>query len=320
MPVRERNVGVVNEAVYLGVDGGGTKTEFVLIDQDLRVRSSWTGPSCYYFGTSMQLVRQVLQQGVDRVTKAAGVLPTELTRAFFALPGYGEASSDIVELNQIAGEVLRQSRYDCGNDTIAGWAGSLAGEDGVNVVAGTGSITYGEREGRTQRVGGWGEIFGDEGSAYWIAVRALNMFSRMSDGRALTGPLHHLLRTETGADPDLDLVSIVHDSWNGSRSRIAGLAKIVDVAAQSGDSAAAHILHTAGVELAEMVNATRVALGYEPSETCLVSYSGGVFNASSVRDAFNASLMPNCELRAPLHRPAVGAAIYAAKREGIQLS
>ena len=52
--------------------------------------------------------------------------------------------------------------------------GSLAGEDGINVISGTGSMTYGERQGLGHRVGGWGELFGDEGSAYWVATQGLN--------------------------------------------------------------------------------------------------------------------------------------------------
>ena len=72
---------------------------------------------------------------------------------------------------------------------VCGWAGSLAGEDGINVISGTGSMTYGERHGTGHRVGGWGELFGDEGSAYWIAAQGLNAFSRMSDGRLARGPL-----------------------------------------------------------------------------------------------------------------------------------
>ena len=68
--------------------------------------------------------------------------------------------------------------------------GRSAGEDGINIVAGTGSIGYGERRGKTARAGGWGEVFGDEGSAYWIAVQGLNVFTRMSDGRLPKGSLH----------------------------------------------------------------------------------------------------------------------------------
>ena len=84
--------------------------------------------------------------------------------------------------------MLGHDRYSCDNDMVCGWAGSLAGEDGINVISGTGSMTYGERQGVGHRVGGWGELFGDEGSAYWIAAQGLNAFTRMSDGRLPHGP------------------------------------------------------------------------------------------------------------------------------------
>jgi N-acetylglucosamine kinase-like BadF-type ATPase len=86
--------------------------------------------------------------------------------------------------------LLGNGRFACGNDMICGWAGSLGCEDGINIVAGTGSIGYGERQGESARVGGWGEAFGDEGSAHWIAIQGLALFSRMSDGRMARGPLY----------------------------------------------------------------------------------------------------------------------------------
>ncbi len=54
------------------------------------------------------------------------------------------------------------TEYTCNNDMVCGWAGSLAGSDGINVISGTGSMTHGERLGVGRRVGGWGELFGDE--------------------------------------------------------------------------------------------------------------------------------------------------------------
>ena len=71
---------------------------------------------------------------------------------------------------------------------------SLDVEADAPIVAGTGSIAYGEYAGRHARAGGWGDLFGDEGSAFWIAREGLRLFSRMSDGRAARGPLYDLLR------------------------------------------------------------------------------------------------------------------------------
>ncbi len=90
--------------------------------------------------------------------------------------------------------MLDAGRYRCGNDMVCSWAGSLACADGISVIAGTGSMAYGEYAGRQARCGGWGELIGDEGSAYWIAREGMNLFSRMSDGRVARGPLHRLVR------------------------------------------------------------------------------------------------------------------------------
>ena len=128
---------------------------------------------------------------------------------------------------------------------VCGWAGSLACEDGINVISGTGSMTYGERQGVGHRVGGWGELFGDEGSAYWIAAQGLNAFSRMSDGRLPHGPLHQLMKDRLQIAGDLDVVSVVIDTWKGNRSKIAALATTVCEAARTGDDMSAHILSTA---------------------------------------------------------------------------
>ena len=121
-------------------------------------------------------------------------------------------------LDAMPAEFLGHRRYRCGNDMVSTWAGSLAGEDGIGIVAGTGSIGYGEHAGRTARAGGWGELFSDEGSAYWIAIRGLNAFSRMSDGRIPRGPLHEILVRAFGLTEDLELCAYLASP---ARARLA---------------------------------------------------------------------------------------------------
>lgn len=162
---------------------------------------------------------------------------------------------------------------------------------------------------------GWGEVFGDEGSAYWISVRGLSAFSQMSDGRLPVGPLHGMLRERLDLKNDLDLVGLVLERWQGGRSEIAGLSRTVVEAASAGDKCAARIVTEAARELAQMVDVTRHRLEFGADETVPVSYSGGVFNADSIKGAFDealAGLYGGYELREPLYTPFVGAAIYAA--------
>ena len=305
--------------MYLGVDGGGTKTALCLVDEGGRLTAQAQAPSCYYFTEGIDLVGRVLRQGVNEVCEQAGVTAADIRYAFFGIPTYGEVSGDVAALDAIPAEVLGHDRYACDNDMVCGWAGSLGGLDGINVVSGTGSITYGEKEGKGARVGGWGELFGDEGSAHWIAIKGLNAFSRMSDGRLPRGPLHEALRTYLELAADLDLVDVVLNRWQGARSEIAALSRTVVKAAEAGDERAAEILSEAADELANLVDATRRILDFGAEEKVPVSYSGGVFNVRSIVDGFEAALEEHYdgyELREPLYTPVIGAAIYAAKLAG----
>lgn len=308
--------------MFLGVDGGGTKTAFCLVDQHGQVRGRAGAASSYYFSGGIDLVGRVLKEGVDAVCAAAGLAPADIDYAFFALPGYGEASGDLPVLDAAPRAVLGHDRYACDNDMVCGWAGSLGAVDGINVISGTGSMTYGERLGRGVRIGGWGELFGDEGSAYWIAIRGLNAFSRMSDGRLAEGPLAGVLRRHLEAASDLDVIDIVHNRWKGDRGLIAALSRQVAEAAALGDESAATVLAEAGRELALLVDVTRERLRFGPGETVPVSYSGGTFAATAVLEAFTTALdsaNTGYELRHPLYEPVIGAALYAAKLAGTPL-
>ncbi|WP_319433714.1 N-acetylglucosamine kinase [Mycobacterium sp. RTGN5] len=310
-------------ARYLGADGGGSKTAFALIDDAGHLIARATAPTSYYFNDGFEIVEKSLAQGVTDICTQAGITPAEIDAAFFGLPGYGEASGDIAALDAVPAGVLGHHRYSCDNDMVCGWAGSLAGEDGINVISGTGSMTYGERQGVGHRVGGWGELFGDEGSAYWIAAQALNTFSRMSDGRLPKGPLHGLMKERLQVTGDLDVVSLVIDTWKGNRSKIAALATTVCEAAEAGDEASSRVLSTAVDELVTLIETTRTLIGFTDQESVPVSYSGGMFSNEGFLRQFVTALQDTSakyDLNTPRLDPAVGGALYAAKHSGHPLS
>jgi N-acetylglucosamine kinase-like BadF-type ATPase len=320
-------------ARYLGVDGGGSKTAFALIDATGHVLARATAPTSYYFNTpahpaspahdGFDVVERVLAQGVADICGQTGTETSDIDAAFFGIPGYGEASADIEQLDAVPGRVLGHDRYSCDNDMVCGWAGSLAGEDGINVISGTGSMTYGERQGTGRRVGGWGELFGDEGSAYWVAAQGLNAFSRMSDGRLARGPLYELMKERLQISSDLDVVSLVIEKWGGNRGSIAALATTVCEAGRQEDAESAGILVAGADELATLIETTRVLIGFGNEEPVPVSYSGGMFSDEGFLALFRAALQrlpAKYDLHTPLLDPAVGAALYAAKHSGHPLT
>jgi N-acetylglucosamine kinase-like BadF-type ATPase len=311
--------------MYLGVDGGGTKTAFCLVTDDGRVAAALEAPTLYYLGKrdGIALVARALEDGVAEVCRVAGITPADIAYAFVALPAYGEVSADIPALDATPAVALGHQRYACGNDMVAGWAGSLGAADGINVVSGTGSICYGEHAGRRVRVGGWGELFGDEGSGHWIGLRGLQLFSQMSDGRRPAGPLLDVMRHHFSVVSDLDVVAITMGEWKGDRRRVAALSTVVADAAGRGDEQAQAILDEAAAELVSLVDTARRALAYEVGEPVAVSHSGGVFSSTTVRDEFVRLLTaahPDYDFREPLYRPVVGAAVYAARLAGTPLS
>jgi len=300
---------------YLGVDGGGTKTRFALIDDAGRLLAEARLGTTYHPQIGVQGVRDVLSAGVAAVLGDASAHAADVRHAFFGLPAYGEDHQIAAQLDAIPRAILGHERYRCDNDMVCAWAGSFDCADGINIVAGTGSIGYGQRRGVSARVGGWGETFSDEGSAYWIATQGLNAFSRMSDGRLPHGPLHAAFIGSLQLERDLDLCAHIYGARAYTRADVARLCAVVAQAAMQGDAIAQRIFERAGRELADIVSALRHRLGFVNEEPTPVSYSGGAFAVGALLlDPFTAALRaasPTYALRQPLHEPHYGAALYA---------
>ena len=309
--------------MFLGVDGGGTKTAYALIDAEGNIRASHTSGSVSHLSEGFARAAALLGDGIRAVLREGGIAAASVDFAFLGLGAYGEDSATTGQMDAMPSGVIDSSKYRCGNDMICSWAGSLACRDGISVIAGTGSMAYGEYEGRTARAGGWGELIGDEGSAYWIAREGMSLFSRMSDGRAARGPLLALVRERLALASDLDLCARIYGEHANTRGAFARFAQLIDEAADAGDEQAREIFVRAAGELAACVRAVRSMIRAPDGVVLPVSYSGGAFAGSPLLlNAFSTALAggPAFELRAPLFPPVLGAALYAAKLAGSPLS
>jgi N-acetylglucosamine kinase-like BadF-type ATPase len=308
---------------YLGVDGGGTKTDFLLIDERGRVGARHREGSAYYLETGVEALQAMLAKGIQRSLQQAGITPSQLTFAVLGVPAYGEDTRLLPVLDTLAAPLLPAEHCRSVNDVVCGWAGALAGRDGISMVAGTGSVAYGECLGRTARGGGWGELFSDEGSAYWIAREGLQLFSRMSDERVPKSFLYTKLRAHFQLQGDLDLCAAVYGPPALSRSQIAALAPIVADAARAGDDSARALFTTAAEELADIVHAVRAQLNVPSTARLPVSYSGGMFRFTELLlEPFRDELIRSghaYDFSPPILPPCAGAALYAAKLAGTPL-
>ncbi|MBR4289864.1 MAG: hypothetical protein IKT52_04400 [Oscillospiraceae bacterium] len=258
---------------YIGIDGGGSKTKFLCFDRD--------GREC---GTAVTIGTYCAQDGIDTVLDRlkegiAQCLPEETTDVLigFGMPAYGENRELDTQAAQEIRETFSPMQVYIDNDSTIGWAGSLAMEPGISVVAGTGSIAYGrDASGKTERCGGWHEFFSDEGSGYWLGKQLLQLFSQQSDGRLEKTALYDLVRSELSLQDDFDIIALVNQRYVQSRKDTAALQKILLEAARQGDPHALACYDRASEELSKLILAVLDKLDFP--EAVSVSYQGGLFS------------------------------------------
>lgn len=333
--------------MYIGIDGGGTKTACTVCNDDLTARlASCTLGSCHIRQVGAAGIERVLRDALDFCAPYLTGIPASQVHVCIGLAGYGADTSTRADIE--AAVVRACGAYDSfvTSDIDAAHAAALSGGDGIVVIAGTGSIALGKRGTRTQRCGGWGPRFGDEGSGYWIGQECLRAFSQQSDGRLTRGPLLQLVREHFGITNDFDVIGLVERENTNRRRSIAALTKVVVEAARQGDAAAIDILHTAARMDAAMVVPIVTSLFAQDTDgvdgvssvkvaatgTCTVpgvcaasgtpadeatsssriavSYVGGTFLAKDfILDTFKTLLPASCTLVSPAYSPTLGACI-----------
>ena len=255
-------------ACVLGLDSGGSKTLVAVVDRQGRLLHLESAAGLDPIANPLwsgQL--HALLQVPDQSNLAAAVL---------GLPLHGESAACSSAQCQVAQQALPCAAL-VENDVRIAFDGAFAGQGaGVLMLAGTGSMAWASRNepGAEQvRVGGWGDVFGDEGSAWWIGCQALILASRSLDGRADELRLTEALLKHVQLAPE-QLADWVYGVAN-RRAAIAALAEQVSAWASAGDPAALRILDAAAAHLAEHITTAWRRISQTGPVTW--SYAGGVF-------------------------------------------
>ena len=241
-------------AILLGVDGGGTSTTAWLADAGGRVLGRGSAGPSNIKAIGAEAARAGLDGSIRSAFDDAGLEPSPVEVACLGLAGH-DRPEDRRWLEAWSADSSRARRLVLVNDGDLVVAAGTPEGWGVGVIAGTGSIAVGRsREGLTSRAGGWGYLFGDEGSAFAVALAGLRMLARRVDGRddLAPGPLGDRLREALGIDGTAELVSAVYRG-TFDRAKVASLAPAVVAAAVDDPAVVAEILEPAGEDLARMV-------------------------------------------------------------------
>lgn len=204
---------------YLGIDGGGTKTAFVVIDDNNNIVFKNTlGPSSLDTVDDNMLL-ETLSNGLVGFDK-------KITSIFAGLGGIANENDcqKVISMIKKTPYYDESVKLDVGNDVINALYGSFLGDDGIILIVGTGSACFGKKGDRTVRTGGYCYHEGDFGSAYDLGKKALSYLAKVIDKREKSSQFSDKLMEATHC---CDYSSLVTYFVNASRTTIANLAKVV---------------------------------------------------------------------------------------------
>ena len=302
--------------LFLGIDGGGTKTHVVITDEAFNVAGEGFSGGSNPLRSGLEEAVAHIEDAVADACAAAGASLRDISAACAAIAGVNHPIHHHT-MKEALDLALGLKELELVNDAQAALQGALDGKPGVAIIAGTGSIALGISEsGGHARSGGWGPTLADEGSGYDIARRALRMVISSYDGRSPKTALTGKICKRLGIDSPEDLPGVIYNS-DSEPVEIAGLAELVDEAALEGDQVAITILADAGRELGKLAVSVIEKLGLQATEF-RVACVGSVFKSGEhvlgpLRETVHA-YAPRAAIGPPLFPPAIGAAKLAQKR------
>ena len=293
----------------LGVEGGGTKTAWVLVERSL-AGGAEPGSQWVILDQGKLPPSNLRLTTPERLREIFAGLPREVDRAGVFLAGCG-TQEDRQSLALICRDIWPNAKIVTGSDRDSGLAAALDHGDGIAVNAGSGSSVTGRRGDRIERAGGWGHILGDTGGGYFLSIEALRLILREYDlhrgEMQFTAKILHALSLNT-------LDELVRWVQTADKMEIAMLAPVVFEAAADGDPCVIEIVEEGARVLCEYTEAVASRLHLLAPKVALM---GGLFYRDSIyTHAFRRRLkknLPDARVTTAERPPELGAAWLAAE-------
>jgi len=276
---------------YLGIDGGGSKTTFLLVDEYYNeICHLQTGPS-NHLSVGPDAAKDAIAQGISQLTER----PTIVCAGF---AGAGRPDS-IAFYREVLQTLIPEAQVIVESDAFIASIGAIGIDPGLLLIAGTGSIVIGRDKDRSMfRVGGWGPHFGDEGSGFWIGREAVRATLRSVDMQSTT-EFTERIATSLG----LKSISEVVGAWSAGRIGVPEIAGLFPaIVSYYPEEPAGRILTEAAAHLRTQVQIAEKRVGIED---CRKSLSGSVASHPVIRQLIG------LQFEQPRHSPEWGAVIWA---------
>jgi len=297
----------------LGFDGGGTKTDCVLLDANGNVVGEGRGGPANPLRSGYDGAFSSLREAAAGAIAVGGIRPAEIAGVCAGLAGAGRRSV-VRRMMVFLSEEFPAALTQVATDYEVALESAVGSAPGVVLIAGTGSVAYGRNAaGETARAGGYGPLLGDEGSAFEIGRRAV---SAVAHSRDMDAPVTVMAEMISAALECPDWDDLMLRIMKNPDDVFPKLFPVVADAANAEDSAAKEIMFASAIGLGNLAMIVIRRLGLKGQQFPLVK-CGGVFGRCHMLDSLLDSVLASGALRAKLLRleisPAVGAARMAAR-------
>lgn len=251
------------EDLFLGIDGGGTKTEFAVISSDggvlMRTVKSGCNPNDIGYSRTLSLLREE----IDKILSDYHTIKA----MFLGIAGIGVGNHS-ERLYSDLKKIYPKTKIQIKSDTFNLFA--MCDDASMAVISGTGSVVFVKTENEYKRIGGWGYLLDSAGSAYDIGREAIRTALHEEDMKKSPSQLSNMLRKKLNVKTVWEHVNTIYSE---GKPYIAELASVVFEAYRVGDENAVRIIDESARALADLLNAGIELYGIKPTAVA----SGGLF-------------------------------------------
>lgn len=307
----------------LGIDGGGTKTAIVLLNQKGELIGTATSGPSSIDTVSNEITKNNIEQAIQMVVEEKNIKDLSICSVFAGIGGI--ASKDHEERVE---NIIRQIKYVqpnsivvAKNDVYNALAGGLATKCGIAIIIGTGAVAFGmDEDGKTWRCGGYHYKEGDAGSAYDLGFQALKAMARAMDGRYKKTAFTDEVQNMVGASTFSEAVQ-VYETYFTDRTKTAQLARLVTKHADLNNEYALKIVDQATNELTMLIKGVDDNLNLKNKEVAII---GGLGNADTIYKKMFIEKVKQINQNYNIHQflldPVIGAVLMALKNLGVTIT
>ncbi|MDQ3061853.1 MAG: hypothetical protein M3R14_03175 [Acidobacteriota bacterium] len=334
--MKESEIQNLKSKIFLGVDGGQSHTEAVIADENGNIlgRGFGGGSNHAEYPGGRERLRNAIIDSVGGALRNAqtrertdertsdgdfsnsdAVSEYRFASAHFGMTGGADYKEEII------GEIIRAERLTVGHDAPTALFGATAGKPGIVVIAGTGSVVYGENAwGETTKIGGLGYLFSDEGSGFWLALQVIRLAIKEQDGLVEPCGLERLVLDFFGREKIRQLTDAFYNA-KMTRDELASFARAAHEAAEAGNARIQEQIYFGANVFVESVGVASRRLKFQAGFP--VVSIGGMFRAPLLKKYFAELLktkIPTAIFAEPRFNPADGALLLAFRQAEIVIN